>query len=192
MVFITVMNTFQTGGMMKSLLLKLVVLVAVGLMLSISGCGGDDESKDEAQSTEDTTTVSTPQPLHEDIATADIKHEDETMPSAISEEVRQTYTEELSKALDDAINLASAGDIHGLFKEFTPPEVYTALDTSGQLAGAEGRFKIFKDQFVEAMKVAKTVEPEFYDGSKAAFAVEDVPGGQVRFQRIDGKWYFSD
>lgn len=177
---------------MKSLLLKLMTLLAVALMLSISGCGNDDESKDEAQSKPDTTAVSTPQTQHEDVATADIKHEDESMPSAISEEDRQVYTEELSKALDDAINLASAGDIHGLFKEFTPPEVYTALDTSGQLAGAEGRFGIFKDKFVEAMKTAKTVEPEFYDDSKAAFDVEDVPGGKVRFQRIDGKWYFSD
>jgi hypothetical protein len=178
---------------MKSLVFKLAALLAVALLLSIAGCGGDDEAKGEAaQETQDTTMAEKPQPLHEDIATADIVHEDETMPNPISEQERERYMTELNKAIDDAIELASAGDIHALFQEFTPPEVYTALDSAGQLSGAEGRFKIFKDQFVEAMKIAKTVEPEFYDGSKAAYDVPDVPGGKVRFQRIDGKWYFSD
>jgi len=113
--------------------------------------------------------------------------------AASGQATAQTPEQELTAVIDIAIQLVEADDVHGLFEKFTPPDNLDTLIAAGQLQAAEDRFRIFKNEFISAMKVAKTVQPEFNeDSSKVAYAVEDVPGGKVKFQKIDGNWYFSD
>ncbi|MFH1892074.1 MAG: hypothetical protein ABIK83_05250 [Candidatus Zixiibacteriota bacterium] len=148
---------------MNTIFSRLALMLLIALVVIVSGCGGD-EADEQAASEQPTT-----------------------------EAAAQTPTQQLTTAIDIAIQLVEADDVHGLFEKFTPPDVLDTLIAAGQLQAAEGRFRIFKNEFVAAMKVAKTVDPEFNEDSTiVAYAVEEVPGGKVKFQKIDGNWYFSD
>jgi len=95
--------------------------------------------------------------------------------------------------MDDVLARIEKGEVKEMFVRYTPPEDLKRLQENNQLDGAVSRFEIFKQQFIEAIKTAKTAEPQFNeDSTKVYYEVAEVPGGKVVFQKLDGLWYFSD
>jgi len=116
---------------------------------------------------------------------------DDTTHETLSDSVDLTPEEELNRTLKDIIALVESGDVKGLFEKYTPPA--RRLKTKEELDVAIDRFEIFKPQFLEAMKASLTQTALFNeDSTKVTYESDVVPGGKVRFQKIDNQWYFSD
>jgi hypothetical protein len=114
---------------------------------------------------------------------------------AIEVKAPATPEEELIQAMDEAIRLAEADSIRALFEEFTPPDDLARIDSVGGFNQVMHQFKIFKLDFVRALKESQTIQPEFNeDTTKATYEVVEVevPGHKVKFQKIGDRWYFSD
>lgn len=142
--------------------IRVMVIGLLAFIFMIIGCGGN--------TSDETATAET-----ETIATA------------------ETLEEELLLTMDDVLARIEKGEVKEMFVRYTPPEDLKRLQENNQLDGAVSRFDIFKQQFIEAIKTAKTAEPQFNeDSTKVYYEVAEVPGGKVVFQKLDGKWYFSD
>ncbi len=145
-----------------SVLIRLTSILAITCLLLLPGCGGESS---EGES------------------------------DAIELKSPATPEEELILAMDEAIRLVEADSLRAMFEKFTPPDDLARIDSAGVIDQVLNQFNIFKLDFVRALKESQTIQPEFNeDTTKAIYEVVEVevPGHKVKFQKIEGRWYFSD
>ncbi len=178
-----------------------IVITLLGLLL-LPCCGGessDNESAIAEQKAPETPEEEVTEALSEAEESQEIGQDTaagpETQEVAKLEFAPGTPEAELIEAMSVAIEFAESDSIRGLFGRFTPPDDLKRLTDAGQLEVAMKRFRIFRHDFVRALREAQTLQPEFNeDTTRALYEVLEVnvPGNKVAFQKIGKDWYFSD
>lgn len=109
--------------------------------------------------------------------------------------VVQTPEQQLVTAMNDVVDLVERGEYKAMFEKYTPPPDLERLKTNKSLDSAIEQFKIFRKDFVRAMKEAQAIQPTFNeDTTRAVYELTEVevPGHKVVFAKIGDNWYFSD